>query len=50
MPLEDFRQLVEVNLISTFNMMRLAAADMARLQPRSNGERGVILSLSLIHI
>jgi NAD(P)-dependent dehydrogenase (short-subunit alcohol dehydrogenase family) len=29
MPLEDFRQLVEVNLISTFNMMRLAAADMA---------------------
>ncbi|HRE87376.1 MAG TPA: SDR family NAD(P)-dependent oxidoreductase, partial [Accumulibacter sp.] len=25
MPLEDFRQLVEVNLISTFNMMRLAA-------------------------
>ena len=30
MPLDDFRRLVEVNLISTFNMMRLAAADMAR--------------------
>ena len=43
MSLEDFRQLVEVNLISTFNMMRLAAADMADLQPQASGERGVIL-------
>ena len=43
MSLEDFRQLVEVNLISTFNMMRLAAADMAVLQPQPSGERGVIL-------
>jgi NAD(P)-dependent dehydrogenase (short-subunit alcohol dehydrogenase family) len=48
MPLEDFRQLVEVNLISTFNMMRLAAADMARLQPLANGERGVILSTASV--
>jgi NAD(P)-dependent dehydrogenase (short-subunit alcohol dehydrogenase family) len=44
MPLEDFRQLVEVNLISTFNMMRLAAADMAKLDPMPGGERGVIIS------
>ena len=43
-PLDDFRQLVEVNLISTFNMMRLAAADMAQLPPLAEGERGVILS------
>lgn len=43
MALEDFRQLVEVNLISTFNMMRLAAADMALLHPQASGERGVIL-------
>ncbi len=48
MPLEDFRQLVEVNLISTFNMMRLAAADMAGLQPLANGERGVILSTASV--
>jgi NAD(P)-dependent dehydrogenase (short-subunit alcohol dehydrogenase family) len=27
MPLDNFRRLVEVNLISTFNMMRLAAAE-----------------------
>lgn len=48
MPLEDFRQLVEVNLISTFNMMRLAAADMAQLEPLDNGERGVILSTASV--
>lgn len=48
MALEDFRQLVEVNLISTFNMMRLAAADMAQLLPQANGERGVILSTASV--
>jgi NAD(P)-dependent dehydrogenase (short-subunit alcohol dehydrogenase family) len=48
MPLEDFRHLVEVNLISTFNMMRLAAADMAQLAPQANGERGVILSTASV--
>ncbi len=48
MALEDFRQLVEVNLISTFNMMRLAAADMAQLDPMENGERGVILSTASV--
>ncbi|MBK8119367.1 MAG: SDR family oxidoreductase [Sulfuritalea sp.] len=48
MLLEDFRQLVEVNLISTFNMMRLAAADMAKLEPLENGERGVILSTASV--
>jgi len=43
MPLDEFRQLVEVNLISTFNMMRLAADDMATLKKNSQGERGVII-------
>jgi len=43
MPLDTFRRLVEVNLISTFNMMRLAAADMTRLEPTPSGERGVII-------
>jgi NAD(P)-dependent dehydrogenase (short-subunit alcohol dehydrogenase family) len=43
MPLDNFRRLVEINLISTFNMMRLAAADMARLEPTPSGERGVII-------
>ena len=48
MSLEDFRQLVEVNLISTFNMMRLVAADMATLSPMLDGERGIILSTASV--
>jgi NAD(P)-dependent dehydrogenase (short-subunit alcohol dehydrogenase family) len=48
MPLDNFRRLVEVNLIAGFNMLRLAAADMARLQPMGNGERGVIISTASI--
>lgn len=48
MPLDDFRKLVEVNLISTFNMMRLVAADMAALPALANGERGVILSTASV--
>lgn len=43
LPLEEFRQLVEVNLISTFNVMRLIAADMAALPKLAHGERGVII-------
>jgi NAD(P)-dependent dehydrogenase (short-subunit alcohol dehydrogenase family) len=48
MPLDNFRRLVEVNLISTFNMIRLAAADMARLEPTPSRERGVIISTASI--
>jgi NAD(P)-dependent dehydrogenase (short-subunit alcohol dehydrogenase family) len=48
MPLENFRHLVEVNLISTFNMMRLVAADMAGLKPGRDGERGVIISTASV--
>ncbi len=42
--LDDFRQLVEVNLISTFNMLRLVAASMATLNPLADGERGIIIT------
>jgi NAD(P)-dependent dehydrogenase (short-subunit alcohol dehydrogenase family) len=48
MPLADFRYLVEVNLISAFNMMRLAAAGMAGLTPGRDGERGVIISTASV--
>lgn len=44
MSLDSFRQLVEVNLISTFNMMRLVATDMAKHGANSQGERGVIIT------
>lgn len=46
MPLEDFRRVVEVNLIGTFNVTRLAAAAMLKLAPLDDGgtgERGVIV-------
>jgi NAD(P)-dependent dehydrogenase (short-subunit alcohol dehydrogenase family) len=48
MPLEDFRYLVEVNLISAFNMMRLVAAGMAGLEPGRDGERGIIISTASV--
>jgi len=39
---------IEVNLIGTFNMMRLAAAEMAKLAALADGERGVIVSTSSV--
>jgi NAD(P)-dependent dehydrogenase (short-subunit alcohol dehydrogenase family) len=47
MPLEDYTRVIQVNLIGTFNMMRLAAADMATLEPIGE-ERGVIVSTASI--
>src|SRR5258707_13366864 len=43
MPLADFERVIKVNLIGSFNMLRLAAAEMAKLEPQSSGERGVII-------
>lgn len=48
LPLEKFSKVVTVNLIGTFNMMRLAAADMAGLEPMADGERGVIISTTSV--
>ena len=44
MPLADFERVIAINLIGTFNMMRLAAADMQNLSPLADEERGVIIS------
>jgi NAD(P)-dependent dehydrogenase (short-subunit alcohol dehydrogenase family) len=43
MPLADFERVIRINLIGTFNMMRLAAADMQGLAPLAEDERGVII-------
>jgi NAD(P)-dependent dehydrogenase (short-subunit alcohol dehydrogenase family) len=43
MPLDEFARVVNINLIGTFNMMRLVAADMQGLSPLADGERGVII-------
>jgi NAD(P)-dependent dehydrogenase (short-subunit alcohol dehydrogenase family) len=46
-PLADFEKVIRVNLIGTFNMIRLAAAEMGKLEP-IEGERGVIVSTASI--
>ncbi len=48
MPLEDFSRIIEVNLIGTFNVIRLAAAAMVAQEPLDEGERGVIVITSSV--
>jgi NAD(P)-dependent dehydrogenase (short-subunit alcohol dehydrogenase family) len=43
MPLADFARVVEINLIGTFNVMRLAAAAMQNLDALVEGEKGIII-------
>jgi NAD(P)-dependent dehydrogenase (short-subunit alcohol dehydrogenase family) len=48
MPLAEFKRVIEINLIGTFNLMRLVAADMMKLDPLGDSERGVIVSTASI--
>ncbi len=48
MPLSDFERVIRVNLIGTFNMMRLFAAEAGKLDPLEDGERGVIVSVASV--
>lgn len=48
MPLDDFRRAIEINLVGTFNLIRLAAADMLALEPVGEGERGVIINTASV--
>jgi NAD(P)-dependent dehydrogenase (short-subunit alcohol dehydrogenase family) len=48
MPLGDYDRVIRVNLIGTFNMMRLAAADMSKLAPLADNERGLIVSTASV--
>jgi NAD(P)-dependent dehydrogenase (short-subunit alcohol dehydrogenase family) len=48
LPLDQFRRVIEINLIGSFNIMRLAAADMVSLAPLEDGERGVIVSTASV--
>ena len=42
-PLEDFAKVITVNLIGSYNMSRLFAADCVKLDPLEDGERGVMV-------
>ena len=47
-PLDDFRRVVDLNLVATFNIARLAAARMSQNAPDENDERGVIINTASI--
>jgi len=47
-PLDHFARVVRVNLVGTFNMIRLAAAAMAANDPLDDGERGVIVNTASV--
>ena len=47
-PLQDFARVIQVNLVGTFNVTRLAAAAMADNTPNEAGERGVIVTTASV--
>jgi NAD(P)-dependent dehydrogenase (short-subunit alcohol dehydrogenase family) len=47
-PLEPFEVIIAINLIGTFNVMRLAAARMIENEPNADGERGVLVNTASI--
>ncbi|MFM9979539.1 MAG: SDR family NAD(P)-dependent oxidoreductase, partial [Burkholderiales bacterium] len=46
--LASFTRVIMINLIGTFNMIRLAAETMAKGQPNASGERGVIVNTASV--
>tara|TARA_R110001583_G_scaffold84287_2_gene221897 strand:- start:223 stop:990 length:768 start_codon:yes stop_codon:yes gene_type:complete len=48
LPLEKFAQVININLIGSFNVLRLAAVQMANNEPDANGERGVIINTASV--
>ncbi|WP_159685153.1 3-hydroxyacyl-CoA dehydrogenase [Cognatazoarcus halotolerans] len=48
MPLEAFSRSIQVNLVGTFNMIRIAADTMAKGEPGPDGERGVIINTASV--
>ncbi|MDH3640146.1 MAG: SDR family NAD(P)-dependent oxidoreductase, partial [Gammaproteobacteria bacterium] len=49
MPLDEFAAVIQVNLIGTFNLLRLVAADLYAVDPvNADGERGVIINTASV--
>ncbi|KSW27857.1 MULTISPECIES: 3-hydroxyacyl-CoA dehydrogenase [unclassified Pseudomonas] len=46
--LESFSRTININLVGSFNMLRLAAEAMARNEPDAGGERGVIVNTASV--
>ena len=47
-PLDEFRRVIDLNLVATFNLNRLQAWHMSQHEPNGEGERGVIINTSSI--
>lgn len=47
-PMDLFRKVVDVNLVATFNLVRLEAERMSHNEPNADGERGVIINTASI--
>jgi len=48
MPLANFERVLRVNLVGTFNVIRLAAEKMARNEPNAEGEKGVVINTASV--
>jgi NAD(P)-dependent dehydrogenase (short-subunit alcohol dehydrogenase family) len=48
MPLDAFSKVINVNLVGSFNMMRLCAHAMSLAEPDADGQRGVIISTASV--
>jgi NAD(P)-dependent dehydrogenase (short-subunit alcohol dehydrogenase family) len=47
-PLAEFARVIELNLVGTFNVMRLAATAMLDNEPNNEGERGVLINTASV--
>ena len=48
MPLDAFQKVINVNLVGSFNMLRLCAHAMSLAEPDADGQRGVIISTASV--
>ncbi|MBV9048028.1 MAG: SDR family NAD(P)-dependent oxidoreductase [Solirubrobacterales bacterium] len=48
MALADFDRVIRINLIGSFNMLRLATTAMSKLEPLAGGERGVVVNTASV--
>lgn len=48
LPLAKFSQIIQINLVGSFNMIRLAAEAMSKQEPNAGGERGVLINTASV--
>ncbi|MBU2513424.1 3-hydroxyacyl-CoA dehydrogenase [bacterium] len=48
MPIDFFNKVIQINLVGTMNVIRLAAAEMIKNQPNEDGEKGVVINVASV--